>query len=390
MLECFGFLMNPIGVKSAIKSGDTLASLRNQLKELQNKQAEQKNKKQKTQSEITANTNQMHKAEAELQQTRDEISTLTNQIDKTNEEINKLKEENESLLILYQKLEQENFYVNYVTGASTMTDLIMRLDAINQLTEYNQERLDELEMLIKNNEKMNKQLANYQVTLDNKIVAYEASIEELGDVLAELEEGAVTIQEEINAMKELIKYYENMGCKEDQDLIACVSVANNSGWLKPVPKGRITSLFGYRVSPTAGASSNHKGIDIGVAEGTKVYATAAGTVGAIVRKSSCGGNMVYIWVYVNGKPYTTVFMHLLQINVNVGDKVTVNTVIGLSGGGSTGTKHGGYDRCTTGAHLHYGLAEGGFYGKDIALSKFNSHVINPPGYPGLYQWFYTR
>ena len=103
--------------------------------------------------------------------------------------------------------------------------------------------------------------------------------------------------------------------------------------------------------------------------------------------------MLYIWATVNGKQYTYVYMHLLSINVKVGDKVTINTPVAKSGGGaSTAYRYGGYDRCTTGAHLHYGLASGGFFGsnKSLPLSKFNAHTINPPGYPGIYQWFYSR
>jgi len=385
-----GITCLPVSAKTSIKSGDTLASLKQELKNLEAKKAEQNNKKQQTQSQINANKKNMQTAENELENTKSEIASLTEQIEYTNEEIEKLKSETQSLMVLYQKLENENIYVSYITGASTMTELIMRMDAINQLTEYNEKKLKELELLISSNEKMNKELGEYQVVLDKKIVAYEASIEQLGDALSEIELGAVSIQEEIDSMKELIKYYQNIGCSETQELTACVSIANNSGWVKPVSKGRINSLYGYRSKPTANASSFHRGIDIGVSEGTKVYSTAAGTVGTIFRRKSCGGNMVYVWVYVNGKPYTIVFMHLLEIKVNVGDKVTTNTVIGLSGGGSTASRNGGYDTCTTGAHLHYGVASGGFYGKDVSLGKFNSNTMNPPGYPGLYQWFYTR
>lgn len=391
ILVVFTWLFIPANTFAAGKN-DTLGSLKQSLKELQQKEQDNKNKKQKTQNEITANKKKMQTAESKLVETREEIDNIEKQIEHTNSEIESLKKETEELLTLYQKENTENYYYSYITGASSITDLIMRIDAMKLLTAHNDQKLNKLELLIKSNEKLKKELANYKVKLNKRIVEYEDSIEELGDVLAELEEGAVTIQDEIKNMKALIKRYEDLGCKDDQLLTVCVSVANNNGWLKPVSKGRITSTFGYRKSPTAGASSYHRGVDIGIAEGTKVYPTANGVVGAIVEKSSCGGNMLYIWATVNGKPYTYVFMHLLRIDVKVGDKVRIDTPVAISGGGSTGTKHGGYDRCTTGAHLHYGLADGGFYGsnKSTPLSKFNAHAINPPGYPGLYQWFYSR
>lgn len=386
------FIFSNSYVNAAIKKGDTLGDLKKQLTVLLNKKKESQNKRQKTKDEIAKNKKAMEEAEYELYQAKEQVIEIEEEISISNEKIAKVKEESKELLRLLQKLKSDNVYIEYITGASTMTELIMRIDAVNRLTQYNNQRLDELEMLISSNKKMSKELVKYQETLDTKIIAYEKTIEELDDELAELVEGAVTIDEEISAMRELIKYYDDMGCKDDQDLIACVNIANNKSWVKPVSQGRITSLYGYRLHPTQGVWKKHNGIDIAVSEGTKVYATAAGQVGAIVRKSSCGGNMVYIWTYVNGKPYTYVFMHLLEIKVKVGDTVTIDTLVALSGGGSTASKNGGYDTCTTGAHLHYGLSEGHHFGaaNDLALSKFNSYLIEPPGYPGLYQWFYSR
>lgn len=389
------FLISNVYAAPKIGANDTLGTLKQSLKELEKKEKDNANKKQKTQSEINYNLKKKSNAENELVKTQEEISNVEEQIDHTNKEIEKLKKEAENLLILYQKLDNENIYASYVTGASSITELIMRIDAINELTVYNEKKLASLELLIKNNEKMNDKLDSYKNKLDRNIVAYEESVEELRDVLVELEEGEVTIQDEIKNMKQLIKNYEAMGCKDDQLLSVCINVSDNAGWLKPVSKGKITSLYGYRTSPIAGASSNHKGIDIGIPEGTAVYPTANGVVGAIVERSSCGGNMLYIWVTVNGKQYTTVFMHLKSFapGIKVGSKVTVNTVVAYSGGGaSTAAKYGGYDRCTTGAHLHYGLAYNGWYGsgKTTPLSSFNSHTMKPPGYPGLYQWFYSR
>ena len=394
LLIIFGYVFMPIRVDAAnINVDGTLGDLKATLREYQAKEQAQKNRKVKTQSEINQNRANIQRNEQELENTKVEIYKTEQQIEHTNNEIAKLKEETEELLRIYQKLENDNFYMEYVTGATTITDLIMRMDAVKKLTDYNEQELDELEMLIKNNEKLEQELGKYQVKLNNQIVEYEAAVDELRVELAELEEGMVTIQDEIKNLKEWVQYYTDLGCKDNQKLSTCLSVGNNAGWLKPVTKGRITSLYGKRTSPTAGASSYHRGIDIGVGEGTNVYPTANGVVGAVVNKSSCGGNMLYIWTTVKGKQYTYVYMHLLSINVKVGEVVTINKVVAKSGGGaSTASKYGGYDRCTTGAHLHYGVASGGFYGssKSTPLSSFNSNTINPPGYPGLYQWFYSR
>lgn len=394
-----GYTTGPI-VTLAVKNIDqneTLGDLKSSLKEFEKKQQDNKNKKAKTQKEINANKEKVINTEKELMQTKENISIIESQIEKTNEEIEKLKKDNEGLLVLYQKLQNENVYVSYVTGASTMTDLIMRLDAINQVTEYNKEQLNSLETLIKNNKKLSKKLDEYQGVLDKKIIASEALIDELQDEITELDEGAVSIADEIKNLKEWIKIYEDMGCKDNQQLAACINATDNSKWLKPVTSGKITSLYGPRVAPTKGASTYHKGVDIGVAEGTKVYPTANGVVAAVVYPTAgnrCGGKRLYIWTVVNGKKYTYVYMHLMEIKVKVGDNVTINQVVALSGGGPKANLTNAYsDTCTTGAHLHYGLASDGWWGSNDSnyrLSYFNSHTMTPPGYPGLYQWFYSR
>lgn len=391
LLILFGYTFSLIDVSAmTVKNGTTLADLRANLKALQTEKQESENKKKKTQSEINAQENNIGNAKNEIDKAETEITLLTEELEKTNGEIEELKSKTESLLLLYQKLTNENEYINYITGATDMTELIMRMDMINQITEYNQEQIDKLELLIRNNEKMSKELETYQSSLNTKIASYEASIESLGRDLAEIIEGAEDIDSEIKGVKELISYYEKVGCKEDEDLISCVNIANNSGWVRPLTRGKITSPFGWRVHPTKKVWKFHNGIDIGGnSEGTKIYSSAAGIVGKITRKSSCGGNMVYIWVYVNGTPYTVVYMHLLDVYVNVGDAVTTSTVIGTVGGGA-GTKS--YDKCTTGAHLHYGVSKNNHYlkSKSETYSKFTANMIDPPNFPSYGSWFYSR
>lgn len=391
LLVIFGYTFSSINVEAmTVKEGTTLADLRANLKALQKEKKDNENKKKKTESEINANKNNIGQANKEIENANVEISKITEEIEKTNTDINNLKEDTKELLIMYQKLQNENEYISYITGASTMTELVMRKDVVDLLTNANQEKIDKLELQIRNREKMSVQLEKYQVTLNKKIETFNSNIYELGRDLDELVEGAEDIDSEIAGVKELINYYEKVGCKEDEDLVACVNIANNMGWIRPLTKGKITSAFGWRIHPTKGGYKFHNGIDIGGnGEGTKIYSSAAGIVGKITRKSSCGGNMVYIWAYVKGVPYTIVYMHLLNVYVNVGDSVTTSTVIGTVGGGA-GTKS--YDKCSTGAHLHYGVSKNNHYlkSKSETYTKFTANMIDPPGFPSYGSWFYSR
>ena len=53
----------------------------------------------------------------------------------------------------------ENLYLEYVFGTETITDLVYRLAVVEQITEYNEKIVKDLEKLIKTNEKKKKDLA---------------------------------------------------------------------------------------------------------------------------------------------------------------------------------------------------------------------------------------
>ena len=111
--------------------------------------------------------------------------------------------------------------------------------------------------------------------------------------------------------------------------------------------GRISSGFGRRHSPTAGASSYHKGIDIAVPSGTPIVAAESGTV-VTAAYSSSAGNYVMI---SHGNRLYSVYMHCSKLAVTEGDSVKRGQVIAYAG--STGI--------STGSHLHFGVSKNGTY-----------------------------
>lgn len=380
-----------------ITGNETLGDLKKALYKLEQEAKEQEKKEEQTESEINNNLDKIASAGVEIQNAQEEIGKIEVEIEVTNEEIEKLKKETESILQLFQKLETENVYISYVTGASSMTELVMRLDAINQVIDYNDDKMDELELLITSNKKLSKELVVYQEKLNKKIKEHENTISELKYALVGIQEGAKDISEEIADMKQTIKMYEGMQCGNNQKLKDCLAVANNSRFVKPLKSGVVTSTFGYRIHPVYGDWRFHNGIDIGGnGEGTNIYASANGVVGLVsipgkdgVPSKRCGGKIVYLWVYVDNIPYTVVYMHLLDVKVKAGQKVNVNTVIGTVGGGS---RTSSWESCSTGAHLHYGVSKNNHYAADSTqtYAKFTANYVEPPGFPGKNVWFYNR
>lgn len=111
-----------------------------------------------------------------------------------------------------------------------------------------------------------------------------------------------------------------------------------SGWAKPV-NGPITDGFGWRVSPTAGASSFHQGTDIGAGCGATIRAAATGDVIYAGWNGSYGN-----FVLINHGGVQTAYGHIVNggILVSHGQHVLPGQPIAYVG--TTGT--------STGCHLH--------------------------------------
>lgn len=123
---------------------------------------------------------------------------------------------------------------------------------------------------------------------------------------------------------------------------------NGGAFLWPCPSStRITSDYGPRQSPTAGASSDHKGIDIGADYGADIVAAADGTV-VFSGYSNSAGN--YVMIDHGGSLYT-VYMHASSLCVSKGDAAARGQVVAKVG--STGI--------STGNHLHFGVSLNGAY-----------------------------
>ena len=102
-----------------------------------------------------------------------------------------------------------------------------------------------------------------------------------------------------------------------------------------------------RESPTAGASSNHMGIDIGCSYGVPIAAADAGVV-TVAEWGESGGNYVMI---DHGNGFVTMYLHNSSLAVSVGDVVSQGQTIAYAG--STGY--------STGTHCHFSVFLNGSY-----------------------------
>lgn len=140
---------------------------------------------------------------------------------------------------------------------------------------------------------------------------------------------------------------------------------SNSLFYWPVPGyTRISSYFGKRNSPTAGASSFHQGIDIPAPAGTNLVAVFSGTVTYIGFNGS-GGYAIHL----KNNNLQFIYHHVSpNYIIKIGDFVYSGQVIGHVGPKNVyGVKNNPYkdssgkptNGATTGPHLHFTIKKDG-------------------------------
>ena len=107
----------------------------------------------------------------------------------------------------------------------------------------------------------------------------------------------------------------------------------------PVQNFKITSGFGNRKAPKAGASTSHNGLDLAVPVNSDVFAPMDGVVKSIYTNDHGGKQLVI--QHADGS--RSGYAHLNSYRIKVGDRVSKGQVVALSG--NTGN--------STGPHLHF-------------------------------------
>ena len=250
-------------------------------------------------------------------------------------------------------------YWSVLFKANSFTDLLSRLDIINEIMDSDQRIIDQLEALQEEVSQRKAGLEENKAQSESAKTELESKKSELGKQRAD----AIALVNQINdneseyeaTLDELDKEEERIQARivalskqlaAQQAAQGKPSKTNPGGYIWPVDSRYITSTMGGRNSPGGIGSTNHKGTDIGrVGYTSSIYAAKAGTV-IVSQYSSSYGNYVVI---SHGSGNTTLYAHMSSRKVEVGQYVEQGAVIGITG--STGH--------STGPHLHFEVTENG-------------------------------
>lgn len=346
-------LVISIGILSPQEvSAATLQDYINKLNAYQKEVDDAQSKINQTQAQIDAANKEIKNINAEMQQMVKDIERMHQEIEEYNEEIKDKSLQTKQLFQYLQVSEGENVYLEYIFGANNVTDLIYRMSIVEQLTDYNEQVINQLEDMIEANKKREKELNAKEVELEKKKQSLANQISILEGEKISINAGAVSSKEQLKIYQDTVANYRKLGC-EPNDVIGvdCAKNVSVSGYYYPTQEGYITGYMGYRDITIAG-NNFHLGIDIGSnnKRNEKIYPIAAGKIQRIYY-DSYGAKMVLIYHYDanTGKQYSSLYAHLSSWSPNIyeGQTITPDQYIGYMG--DTGFAFG--------VHLHLEVAD---------------------------------
>ena len=339
--------------------------LGNQKKELEAKLKELAGDKAKVLEQKKVLDQQIANTSAQIGNVEAQIADYASLITQTEEELADAEKREEAQYELFcqrvRAMEEsgEVSYWSVLFGASSFTDMLARLDDVNEVMEADQKVIDDLKTLqVEITEKKEQledskaereaakaDLVSKKSELDKQRKQAISLVNEINDNEQENKETLAALDaEEDRILAEALRLSKKLA--EEQAAQGKSPQSNPGGYIWPVDSRYITSTVGGRTSPGGIGSTNHKGTDIGRVGYTRsIYAAKAGTV-IVSQYSSSYGNYVVI---SHGSGNTTLYGHMSSRKVQAGQYVNQGDVIGITG--STGH--------STGPHLHFEITENG-------------------------------
>lgn len=374
----------------------TLREYQNLLQKYKNELAANQSQVSKTETLIKQNQNEINSIKNEMAAMEKEIEQMKIDIVKYDEEIKDKGLETKQLFEYLQISSGENAYLEYAFGADSTTDFIYRMAIVEQMTEYNEKTIKNLEEMIEKNKQREKDLAQKEIDMEARQKSLYAKIDELTGAKNSLTENSVSIKQEVKSYQEQVDYYVKAGCKPDDEVgVDCAVISVGNGiFVRPIQKGYVTSEFGYRWG------SLHRAVDVSNKDpyNTKIYPVANGTVSQKYLDSYGALTLVIEHKMPNGQIYSSLYTHLSKYapNIRVGTEVTTNTYIGYMG-------DTGY---ALGPHLHLEVApcrilnmadkNCGRWSNYVQYMQkiYNNGTFKGPrsliNFPKLGVWFYNR
>lgn len=353
--------------KSLQEAQDEKAQLEKALKEAQSTIEDLRDSKGDIESKVTELNQQLIDISARITDLENQLTAKSEDIQETKDELAGAKEREAQqyadmkVRIQFMYENGQTSYLEALLSSRNISEFLNSADYIAQIQSYDRQKLTEYQDTVESIVNLEAQLEQEYTDLEALKSTVESNKSTVAAMMRQKESELADISGDIEDAQSDADYYA-AEIQAQEELIAAIKRAEaekaaagveehpytGGAFRWPCPSStRVTSDYGTRVSPMSGASSNHKGIDIGASAGADIIAAADGTVTA-ASYSSAAGN--YVMIDHGGGLYT-VYMHASSLLVSPGQTVSAGDVIAKVG--STGI--------STGSHLHFGVSLNGSY-----------------------------
>ena len=267
-------------------------------------------------------------------------------------------------------------YIAFLFAAESVSDFLSRLGDIDDIMHYDRQLEDDLresrarvDQLKKEYVRIQEEQSAVRDELTGKKELLDGQIEAACRLIESLEENTDDARAEYDAIEkaeaeayaaeqQAIRQYAaeqyalQLAARAAQQqaaggtgTYAGASGAFSGSFIWPVDSTYVSSGYGGRSAPTAGASTYHQAIDISAAAGSPIYAAANGTVTIATYNNGLGN---YVSIAHDGSTSTR-YSHMTNYIVQPGQYVTQGQIIGYVG--ATGI--------ATGNHLDFAVTSNG-------------------------------
>ena len=333
-----------------------------EISETQKKAEELETQKKDAEKEKQSLEKQLESIVSEMEETKTKIEEKETEISAKEEELIQAKvDENDQYESMKKRIKYmyENGntqFVEILCESKSIGEFLNNAEYITTISEYDRTMLVEFQAVVKDVEEQEAALqAEYDEleTMQNDLITKQDSVTELMESKdAEIEQISSDLGDTKDKLSELQAAAAAAERKQQEknsgysNNAGASVITRNGTFTHPCPGYTyISSEFGYREQPIAGASTNHKGMDFAAPAGTPIYAAASGTV----TSASYSGNAGNMIVINHGNGLQTYYMHCNSMYVRAGQTVSKGQNIGAVG--STGN--------SSGPHLHFQVMQNG-------------------------------
>ena len=321
-------------------------------------------------NEISELEDSISKYESELAKLNSEIDDLENSIEEKSTEIKELEKDYEEkaqlledrLVAIYE--EGQITFLDALLSSDNIWDYISMSSRVQELAIADNQQMEEVENKRQEVEKAKSDLEEEKTKLDSSKKEAEAKKEQLEVAKNSKESKMSSLTAEQKQLQADIEEYNEEIDRIEEEIRKAAQESNghyngnfNGVLAWPLSSSDtpyynyITSYFGNREQPVAGASTNHRAIDIGVPIGTPVYSAEDGYV---MTKGYSSVRGYYVMVKHADNLYTF-YQHLSSILVSQGQTVSRGQQIARSANSGIGSR----------PHLHFEVRTSPYYGSEV-------------------------